>query len=94
MRLCLLSAAIWWAAFTIIPFRGLRNRQPTAVEREPGGLVRQSFGQLAATLKDLRNYPMTLTFLLAYLFYNDGIQTVIAPRPCTARRSSASRRPS
>ena len=23
------------------------------------------------------NYPMTLTFLVAYLFYNDGIQTVI-----------------
>ena len=31
-----------------------------------------------ATLKDMRHYPMTLTFLLAYLFYNDGIQTVIA----------------
>ena len=26
----------------------------------------------------MRNYPMTLTFLVAYLFYNDGIQTVIA----------------
>ena len=30
-----------------------------------------------ATLKDLRGYPITLTFLVAYLFYNDGIQTVI-----------------
>ena len=78
VRLSLLSAAVWWAAFTVIPYRGIRNRQPTAVEREPGGLVRQSFGQLAATLRDMRNYPMTLTFLLAYLFYNDGIQTVIA----------------
>jgi UMF1 family MFS transporter len=78
VRLSMLSAAVWWAAFTIIPYRGIRNRPPTAVEREPGGLVRQSFGQLAATLRDMRNYPMTLTFLLAYLFYNDGIQTVIA----------------
>ena len=25
----------------------------------------------------MRDYPMTLTFLIAYLFYNDGIQTVI-----------------
>jgi hypothetical protein len=41
-------------------------------------LVRQSFGQLAATLRDLRSYPMTMLFLVAYLFYNDGIQTVIA----------------
>ena len=45
--------------------------------RERGGLVRQSFGQLVTTLRDLRGYPMTLTFLVAYLFYNDGIQTVI-----------------
>ncbi|MCW2792171.1 MAG: major facilitator superfamily 1 [Nocardioides sp.] len=77
VRLSLLSAAIWWAAFTIIPYRGIRNRPPVAVVPESGGLVRQSFGQLWATLKDMRNYPMTLTFLLAYLFYNDGIQTVI-----------------
>jgi UMF1 family MFS transporter len=78
VRACLLTAAVWWAAFTVIPFRGLRNRMAVNVEREPGGLVRQSFGQLAATLRDLRNYPMTLMFLLAYLFFNDGIQTVIA----------------
>ncbi len=78
VRISMLSAAIWWAGFTIIPYRGIRNREPVAVEREPGGLVRQSFGQLWATLKDMRNYPATLTFLVAYLFYNDGIQTVIA----------------
>ena len=30
------------------------------------------------TLRDMRGYPVTLTFLVAYLFYNDGIQTVIA----------------
>jgi MFS transporter, UMF1 family len=77
VRLSMLSAAVWWAGFTIIPYRGIRDREPVAVEREPGGLVRQSFGQLFATLGDMRNYPVTLTFLLAYLFYNDGIQTVI-----------------
>ncbi|MGI8888764.1 MAG: MFS transporter [Nocardioidaceae bacterium] len=77
VRLCLLSAAVWWAAFTVVPFLGLRNRPAIAREARPGGLVRQSFGQLWATLKDLRSYPMTLLFLVAYLFYNDGIQTVI-----------------
>lgn len=77
VRISLLSAGIWWAAFTIIPFRGVRNRPATNVVPEDGGLVRQSFGQLWHTLKDLRGYPMTLTFLVAYLFYNDGIQTVI-----------------
>ena len=78
VRISLLSAALWWAGFTVIPYLGLRNREPVNVVPESGGLVRQSFGQLFATLRDLRNYPVTLTFLVAYLFYNDGIQTVIA----------------
>lgn len=78
VRLSMLSAAVWWAAFTFIPFRRLSNHPPQAVVPETGGLVLRSFGQLAHTLKDLRNYPVALTFLLAYLFFNDGIQTVIA----------------
>jgi len=77
VRISLLSAALWWAAFTLIPYRGIRNRPPVNVVPEHGGLVRESFGQLWETLKDLRNFPVTLTFLVAYLFYNDGIQTVI-----------------
>jgi len=77
VRISLLSAGVWWAAFTIIPFRGVRNRPAANVVPEDGSLVRQSFGQLWHTLKDLRGYPVTLTFLIAYLFYNDGIQTVI-----------------
>lgn len=77
VRISLVSAALWWAGFTLIPYLGLRNRAPVAVVPEQGSLVRQSFGQLFATLRDMRNYPMTLTFLVAYLFYNDGIQTVI-----------------
>ncbi|WP_151082290.1 MFS transporter [Nocardioides cynanchi] len=77
VRLSLLSAALWWAGFTLIPFRGLRDRAPTGVVPERGGLVRRSFGQLATTLREMRAFPMTLTFLLAFLFYNDGIQTVI-----------------
>jgi len=77
VRISLLSAAVWWAGFTIIPFVRLRNRPPQNVLEESGGLFARSFGQLWETLKELRNYPVTLTFLVAYIFYNDGIQTVI-----------------
>ena len=78
VRISMLSAALWWAGFTFIPFLRLRNHPAVAVEKVEGGLVSQSFGQLGATLRHLRGYPVTLTFLLAYLFFNDGIQTVIA----------------
>ena len=77
VRLSLLSAACWWAGFTLVPYLGLRNRRVVRVEPVAGGLLRQSFGQLFATLREARAYPMTLTFLVAYLFFNDGIQTVI-----------------
>ena len=36
------------------------------------------FKQLRHTLRQLPRYPQTLLFLVAYLLYNDGIQTVIA----------------
>ncbi|WP_370248477.1 MFS transporter [Nocardioides sp.] len=77
VRLSMLSAAVWWAAFTIIPVTRLRDRPPSAPEGPGGSLVDRSFGQLRRTLRELRSYPMTLRFLVAYLFFNDGIQTVI-----------------
>ena len=77
VRLSLLSAGVWWAGFTLIPFFGLRNRIPVDVLAIDGSLARQAFGQLASTLRHLRGYRHTWLFLLAYLFFNDGIQTVI-----------------
>jgi UMF1 family MFS transporter len=77
VRLSLLSAGLWWGLFTIIPYRRLRDRPPANSWDGGGSMVRQSFGQLRDTLIHLRGYPQTLTFLIAYLFYNDGIQTVI-----------------
>jgi UMF1 family MFS transporter len=77
-RISMLSAAAWWAGFTLIPFLRLSNHPPLDVVPQSGGAVKQSFAQLGDTLRELRNYPMAVTFLLAYLFFNDGIQTVIA----------------
>jgi UMF1 family MFS transporter len=78
VRISLLSAAIWWAYFTLIPYRGIKDREPRVIPPEEGvTLMQRSFGQLFRTLRELKNYPQTLLFLVAYLFYNDGIQTVI-----------------
>jgi UMF1 family MFS transporter len=78
VRLSLLSAGVWWGVFTLVPYLGLRDRPPRDLVRQAGrGLLWGAFGQLVTTLRDLRRYPQTLRFLLAYLFFNDGIQTVI-----------------
>jgi MFS transporter, UMF1 family len=75
VRVCLASAGLWWGIFTVIPLRRLRDRSAEVHE------ARVSLGggwhQLAKTVRELRRYPLTLLYLLAFLLYNDGIQTVI-----------------
>ncbi|MEU1203006.1 MFS transporter [Streptomyces sp. NPDC005813] len=74
VRICLASAGIWWGAFTLVPLKRLRDRRTTAA----AGPSVHGWRQLAATVRDMRGKPLTLAFLLAYLVYNDGIQTVIS----------------
>ncbi|QHC28474.1 MFS transporter [Streptomyces sp. HF10] len=79
VRICLASAGLWWGAFTLVPLRLLRDRRARAAgETAPDGVPSTGLRQLAATARDMRRHPLTLSFLLAYLIYNDGIQTVIS----------------
>ncbi|SCF20096.1 MFS transporter [Micromonospora mirobrigensis] len=76
-RWSIVSAGVWWAAFTLLPLRWLREH-PTAEAQQGGGnLLTDGFRQLGRTLREIKAYPLTLFFLLAFLVYNDGIQTVI-----------------
>ncbi|MDX2823618.1 MFS transporter [Streptomyces ipomoeae] len=79
VRICLASAGLWWGAFTLIPLSRLRDRRDPA-HGTTGAQEATAPGlrQLAATVRDMRRHPLTLGFLLAYLVYNDGIQTVIS----------------
>jgi len=78
VRISLFSAGLWWALFTIIPVVGLRKiRGTTSINVDHGGGLAGTFTQLRATFAKMRLLPQTLLFLLAYLFFNDGIQTVI-----------------
>jgi UMF1 family MFS transporter len=78
VRICLASAGLWWGAFALIPLLRLRDRRSTTDDRTAREPSAMGFRQLAATVRDMRRHPLTLAFLLAYLVYNDGIQTVIS----------------
>nr|BFE79949.1 hypothetical protein GCM10020093_025500 [Planobispora longispora] len=79
VRIALASSGLWWGGFTVIPMLRLRNRRALAPGTESAGrAVTGSFRQLGRTIKGLRAYPLTLAFLLTYLIYNDGVQTVIS----------------
>ncbi|GAA2385831.1 MFS transporter [Catellatospora methionotrophica] len=76
-RWSLVSAGVWWAAFTTLPLLWLRDR-PSPAGTARGSVLIDGFKQLKHTLKEMRAFPLTLFFLGAFLIYNDGIQTVIA----------------
>ena len=78
VRINLASAGVWWAIFTIIPLLVLKQRQPP--KQLPPGERHLIVGvrQLRDTLSKIRLHPQAMLFLIAYLIYNDGIQTVIS----------------
>jgi UMF1 family MFS transporter len=77
VRLSLLSAGIWWGVFAAYAFRRLRSR--AAARPLPAGTsyLTVGFKELRQTFAELRRLPHTLRYLLGYLLYNDGIQTVV-----------------
>ena len=79
VRISLLSAGVWWAAWTVIPYRRIVDRPSRGLPPSADlNFVRGAFSQLNESLRDLKHYRNTGLFLGAYLFYNDGVQTVIS----------------
>lgn len=77
VRLSLLSAGVWWGGFAIVAFVRLKPR-PKTKRLPPGkGYVSAAFSELRSTLRELKRLPLTARYLIAFLIYNDGIQTVI-----------------
>jgi len=78
-RLTFVSVAIWWVVFSIPLFR--RVPEP-AVQLGPGEQLGANASlagarRLGVTFRELRRYRQAFVLLLAFLLYNDGIQTMI-----------------
>ncbi|MFJ2191343.1 MFS transporter [Kitasatospora sp. NPDC087861] len=81
VRICLASAGLWWALFTIVPMLRLPSRAGVAPSRATASTGRPTAGslrELGRTLRGMRKHPLTLLYLAAFLCYNDGIQTVVS----------------
>ena len=78
VRISLASAGAWWAAFTILPLVALRNRGAARTPPAGQSAVVAVLRLLVQTVREMRGYPQALTFMVAFLLYNDAIQTVIA----------------
>ncbi len=78
-RLTFLSVAVWWLVFSIPLFRRVPE-PPHRVEpgERPAGIsLAVGARRLVGTFHELRRYRQAFLLLLAFLIYNDGIQTII-----------------
>ena len=76
-RYCFLGAGIWWGGFAIITLLLLKKRAPLRTAPQDRGYIMAGLSELKGTFQELFKLKRTLQFLIAYLLYNDGIQTVI-----------------
>jgi UMF1 family MFS transporter len=79
VRLAFLSVALWWVIFSLPLFRRVPEPRPGLEpdERRGENPVKVAFIRLAETFRELRSYRHAFLMLLAFLIYNDGIQTII-----------------
>jgi UMF1 family MFS transporter len=78
VRLSLLSAGLWWGGFAVVTFTHLRGRPASANRASRRMHAAAGVGEVLNTIRELRRLPHTRRYLLAYMSFNDGIQTVIA----------------
>jgi UMF1 family MFS transporter len=77
VRISMLGASLWWGGFAIVTFYLVKNRGAVKETPRKRDLIVVGFREVFKTLKELYGLKDTFLFLIAYLFYNDGIQTVI-----------------
>ena len=79
VRLSLASVGVWWLVFSIPLFRRVPEPpRAVGVDAAPGNsLLATGVTRLIATFKELRTYKQAFMLLVAFLIYNDGIQTII-----------------
>lgn len=78
IRINLASAGLWWMGFSLITWARVRSHHTSRQLAGHNTYLKIGLRQLINTLKELRHHPQTIRYLLAYLLYNDGIQTAIA----------------
>ena len=78
-KLSFISVALWWLLFSFPLFRRVPEppRIIEADETRTENVFRAAFGRVGETFRELRTFRNALLMLIAFLLYNDGIQTMI-----------------
>jgi UMF1 family MFS transporter len=74
---CFLSVSLWWFLFSIPTFLFLKERGRELSPLVQKGYFREGYRRLRETFRRVKTFRELTKFLLAYLIYNEGIETVI-----------------
>lgn len=78
-RLSLLLMGLWWGVFSLPAILWLKDHGQAAKHRLP---IRQATKKAArevmGTIRNIRQYRVLAIFLVGFLLYNDGVQTIIS----------------
>ena len=77
IRAVSLLVAVWLLIFTIPAFLWLQETNPSG-KMEKQGLIKSTLFSLRTTILEIRRYRQIVRFLLARLFYNDGLLTIFS----------------
>jgi UMF1 family MFS transporter len=79
IKLCFVSVGIWWLAFTIPLLRRVKEPKVVLEADETGRENPVSIAVIRTweAFHRLRTYPNAFLMLVAFLLYNDGIQTMV-----------------
>ena len=76
-RIAIAFAGLWWLLFSIFSFSRMKIDETKPEETLNKNYLTAGWKTNLTTLKKVRKFPFLLYFLLAYIFYWDGAQTVI-----------------
>jgi UMF1 family MFS transporter len=77
VRISLVSAGLWWGGFALFTFGRLKARAPTRRRPSPRSWLFIGLAELRGLWTELAHLPHTRRYLIAYMAFNDAIQTVI-----------------
>ena len=74
VRVAFLMVGIWWAVFSIPVILYVKERRLPAA---PTGIFRSAIQELISNIREVGQYRMAFTFLIAYWLYIDGVDTIV-----------------
>src|SRR5262249_43917756 len=78
VRIPLASAGRRWGGFALVTFARLKTRAARRTRPQNRSYFAIGLAQLAAVWRQLQRLPHTRRYLLAYMAFNDAIQTVVS----------------